>query len=227
MSINLNKIVLEKTGDSKRINLIKESSGQTSTKEILIQLNWTQEKKESSGFFGSLKKIFADSGGVDLDLGCFYELRDGTKTVIDGLQFAHGRGGSRNQLSNQGRYSGKPWIWHSGDDRAGSGEGEQILLNPAGIADLKRMTIYCFIYEGVANWAQTNAVATISVPGNPDIVVKMGSQTSEKMTCALADIYFDGSDGITVKKLVTFHGGHIECDHANNWGIKWGAPITK
>jgi tellurite resistance protein TerA len=225
MSINLNKIVLEKTGDAKRINLAKDLSGNTLTQEIVINLNWTQEKKveKKRGFWNSLIDVFSGSGEVDLDLGCFYELNDGKKMVVDGLQFANGQGGTRSQSSKQGRYNGQPWIWHSGDDRSGSGIGENIFLNPKGIIDLKRLTVYCFIYDGVANWMQTNAVATIKVPGNPDIVVEMGSQSSDKKMCALVDICFDGEDGITVKKLVSFHDGHAECDKAHNWGLKWTA----
>lgn len=225
MSINLNKIVLEKSGDAKRINLAKDSTGNNLSKEITINLNWTQEKQEekSSGLFSSLKKMFSGSDGIDLDLGCFYELRNGTKMVIDGIQFAHGQGGSRTQSSKQGRYTGQPWIWHSGDDRSGAGDGENILLNPSGISDLKRLTVYCFIYKGVANWAQTNAIASIKVPGNPDIVVEMGQQMSNKMMCALAEINFDGSEGITVKKLVSFHNGHADCDKSYNWGLQWTA----
>lgn len=223
MSINLNKIVLEKSGDTKRINLVKDSSGNTNSNEIAINLNWTQEKKEenSSGFFGSLKKMFNRSEGIDLDLGCFYELRNGNKMVIDGIQFSHGKGGNRTQLTNQGRYTGQPWVWHSGDDRSGAGEGENIFLNPVGISELKRLTIYCFIYEGVANWAQTNAIASIKVPGNPDIIVEMGQQLSNKMMCALAEINFDGSEAITVKKLLSFHNGHSDCDKSYNWGMQW------
>jgi tellurite resistance protein TerA len=225
MSINLNKVVLEKSGDTKRINLAKDNSGNILSKEITINLNWTQEKKveKPSGFFGSLSKMFASTDGIDLDLGCFYELRNGTKMVIDGLQFSNGKGGIRSALSNQGRYTGQPWIWHSGDDRSGTGDGENILLNPTGVKDLKRLTIYCFIYKGVANWAQTNAIASIKVPGNPDIVVEMGQQINKEMMCALAEINFEGSDEINVKKLVTFHNGHAECDRAYNWGLQWKA----
>jgi tellurite resistance protein TerA len=225
MSINLNKIVLEKSGDAKRINLAKDSSGKILSKEITINLNWTQEKKEekATGFFGSLSKMFSSSDGIDLDLGCFYELRNGTKMVIDGIQFSQGKGGIRSALSNQGRYTGQPWVWHSGDDRSGTGDGENILINPIGIKDLKRLTIYCFIYKGVANWSQTNAVASIKVPGNPDIVVEMGQQINKEMMCALAEINFEGSEEINVKKLVSFHNGHAECDRAYNWGLQWKA----
>jgi len=211
MAINLNKITLEKQGDSHKIDLSKKSDG--ASKEIIINLNWTQKK----GFWASLTQ-----SAVDLDLGCWYELRDGAKSCIDGLQFAHELGGSKNQVTKQGCYTQKPWIWHSGDDRSGSAaEGENMLINPAGTGDLKRLTVYCFIYEGAAKWADTNAVVTIKVPDNPDIVVEMGKQNSDHKFCAIAEIVFGTDDSMTVKKLLTFHNGHSECDYAYNWGMKW------
>jgi len=68
--LNLQKITLEKSGQSARISLDKGS------REVVINLNWTQ-------------------GRNAVDLGVFYELRSGQKFVIDGLQFSHGRGGPR------------------------------------------------------------------------------------------------------------------------------------
>ncbi|GHV25064.1 hypothetical protein FACS1894176_02690 [Bacteroidia bacterium] len=211
MAINLNKITLEKQGDSHKIDLTK---GGGSSKEIVINLNWTQK----TGFWASLT-----NSAIDLDLGCFFELRDGQKSVIDGLQFAHGLGGSKDRLTKQGRYTGSPWIWHTGDDRSGAGTGENILVNPQGLSDIKRIIVYCFIYEGVAKWAESNAVVTVKVAGSPDIVVEMGQQHSSQKFCAIAEILFDSNSSITVKKLVTFHNDHGSCDKTYNWGMNWRA----
>jgi len=217
MAINLNKVTLEKQGDSHKIDL---SKGNKSNKEIIINLNWTQETQKK----GILSGLFRSSQGIDLDLGCFYQLNNGQKSVIDGLQFAHGQGGPKDKLTRQGRYTGIPWIWHTGDDRSGAcSSGENILVNPQGLSDLKRIIVYCFIYDGVAKWAETNAVVTIKVPENPEIVVEMGKQYSSQKFCAIAEILFDQNDSITVKKLVTFHNGHGDCDKAYNWGMKWTA----
>jgi tellurite resistance protein TerA len=209
-------IKLEKTGDIHRIDLTKK--GDNAQKEIVINLNWSQEKQ--SGW----SKLWNGDKSIDLDLGCWYELHDGSKSCIDALQFAHGQGGIRNQLTRQGCYTQKPWIWHSGDDRSGSAaEGENMFVNPQGASDLKRMTIYCYIYEGAAKWAETNGVVTIKVPGNEDIVVEMGKQYSDRNFCAIAEILFGTDNSMTVKKLVTFHNGHGDCDKAYNWGMQWRA----
>jgi len=89
--------------------------------------------------------------------------------------------------------------------------------------ELKRIIVYAFIYEGVAKWAETNAVVTIKVPNNPDIVVEMGKQYNLNKFCAIAEILFDSKSSLTVKKLVSFHNGHGECDKAYQWGMKWTA----
>ena len=102
-------IILEKNGDQHRINLEKTPN---ISKEIVINLDWSK-----GGFFKNLFGV-----AIDLDLGCFYELRNGKKMLIDGLQFSHGRGGDRHHVTRQGCYDRSPYIWHQGDDRGGSGE---------------------------------------------------------------------------------------------------------
>ena len=211
MAINLNKVTLEKQGDSHQFDLTKK--GDNTSKEMVINLNWNQHQ----GFWAKLTK-----DAIDLDLGCFYELVDGTLFAIDGLQFSHNRGGNRNQVTRQGCYTQKPWIWHTGDDRGvgGGAKGENILVNPAGWANIKRIIVYCFIYEGVAKWAETDAVVTIKVPDNPDVVVEMGKQSDSRKFCAIAEISFS-TNAMTVKKLVTFHDGHSDCDRRYGFGMNY------
>ena len=209
-------IILEKGGDSHRINLEKPS-GKPLTGEIIINLDWNK-----GGFF---KNFFGNA--VDLDLGCFYELRDGKKMLIDGLQFSHGRGGDRHHQTQQGCYDNAPYIWHQGDDRGGgSSSGETILVNPNGVSQIKRIIVYTFIYEGVAKWSETNAVVTVKVPGCDDVVVEMGQKYSNKKFCAIAQLDFGTDSSITVKKLVTFHNSHSDCDRAYGWGFNY-SPGSK
>ena len=209
-------IILEKGGDSHRINLEK-GTGKPLTGEIVINLDW-----DKGGF---LKSLFGNA--VDLDLGCFYELRDEKKMLIDGLQFSHERGGNRHQNTRQGCYDQSPYIWHQGDDRGGgSSSGETILVNPTGVNDIKRIIVYTFIYEGVAKWSETNAVVKVKVPGSDDVIVEMGQQYSAKKFCAIAQLDFGGDNSITVKKLLTFHDGHRDCDRQYGWGFNY-SPGSK
>jgi len=209
-------IILEKGGDTHRINLEK-SSGRPLTGEIVINLDWNK-----GGFF---KNLFGNA--VDLDLGCFYEMRDGKKMLIDGLQFSHGRGGDRHHVTRQGCYDHAPYIWHQGDDRGGgASSGEIILVNPNGVSQIKRIIVYTFIYEGVAKWSETNAVVEVKIPGSDDVIVKMGQQSSTKRFCAIAQLDFGTDNSITVKKLVTFHDSHSDCDKVYSWGFNY-SPGSK
>lgn len=209
-------IILEKGGDTHRINLEK-SSGRPLTGEIVINLDWNK-----GGFF---KNLFGNA--VDLDLGCFYEMRDDKKMLIDGLQFSHGRGGDRHHVTRQGCYDHAPYIWHQGDDRGGgASSGEIILVNPNGVSQIKRIIVYTFIYEGVAKWSETNAVVKVKIPGSDDVIVKMGQQSSTKRFCAIAQLDFGTDNSITVKKLVTFHDSHSDCDKVYSWGFNY-SPGSK
>ena len=208
-------IILEKSGDKHRIDLTKVE--RKITEEIKINLVWSKG--------GLLKQIFGKP--IDLDLGCFYELRDGKKMLLDGLQFSHGRGGKRNQQTRQGCYTQAPFIWHKGDDRGGTSEsGETILVNPIGIPNIKRIIVYTFIFEGVAKWSDTNAVVKVSVPGCEDVVVQMGKQSSMKRFCAIASIKVNTDNSIEVQKLVTFHDSHSDCDKHYGWGFNY-SPGSK
>ncbi|MBF0752303.1 MULTISPECIES: stress protein [unclassified Pasteurella] len=210
--ISLSKVVLEKSGDSHRVNLSKNNE------QITINLNWTQKK--NAGLFANL---FNKNQDIDLDLGCYYELNNGEASVIDGLQFSHNRGGAKNQRTRQGCYTQAPWIWHCGDDRgSGSQSGENILVNPNGAEAIRRIIVYCFIYDGIAKWGESDAVVTVKVPGQPDIVVEMGRQTDPRTFCAIASIEFNGRQ-MSVRKEITFHNDHKGCDRYYGWGFNWGA----
>lgn len=214
MAINLQKVTIQNQGDTHSIDLTKK---ETTSKEIVINLNWSQGETKKS-FFANL---LGGSNAIDLDLGCYYELADGQKNCIDGVQFSKGNGGPKDRKTRQGRYIDSPWIWHTGDDRgASAGSGENIIVNPNGVSGIKRMIIYCFIYDGVAKWAETNGVVTIKVFGNPDIEVEMGMQSDPRKFCAIAEINFT-QGSMKVKKLVSFHNSHSDCDRMYNWGMKW------
>lgn len=208
-------IELKKGGDTHRIDLTKRT-GSNLNGEITINLDWSDGKSGSLGIF---------KNAIDLDLGCFYEMRDGSKMLIDGVQFSHGRGGNRDQQTRQGCYTKSPYIWHYGDVRSG-GSGETISVNPAGVNEIKRIIVYTFIYEGVARWAETDAVVKVTVPGVETVEVKMGQQNSDKKFCAIAQLDFNGDNSITVKKLVTFHNGHADCDKTYGWGFNY-SPGSK
>lgn len=66
----------------------------------------------------------------------------------------------------------------------------------------------------------------VKVPGSDDVIVEMGQQNSNKKFCAIAQLDFGTDNSITVKKLITFHNGHSDCDKVYGWGFNY-SPGSK
>jgi len=85
---------------------------------------------------------------------------------------------------------------------------------------INRIIVYTYIYEGAPKWAKTDAVVKIDVPGHEQLKIEMGKQNDNRTFCALAELNFNG-DNVQVKKLVTFHNSHRDCDMTYGWGMRW------
>ncbi len=115
-----------------------------------------------------------------------------------------------------------PYIALDGDDRTGNAvAGENLRINGNQIANIKRVLVYTFIYEGVANWQQADAIVTIKCPGQEDLIVKMDTYNSTNRMCGLALLENVNDETFSVEKIVQFYPGHPELDRAFNWGIRW------
>ena len=203
--LSLRKIELRK---GQKINLIK--TGKT-LGEISINLNWSQPQR-SEPSSGLLSRIFGDysgSAGIDLDLACLYELKDGTKGVVQALGEAFGS-----------LYS-PPYIALDGDDRTGSNAaGETIRVNGKFADKIKRILVFTFIYEGVANWREADGVVTLKCPGSPDIIVRMDEYGSDLPNCGIALLTNTGGT-FSVEKIVKFYKSTRYLDQDFNWGLRW------
>ncbi|AIQ17206.1 tellurium resistance protein TerA [Paenibacillus sp. FSL H7-0357] len=195
--LDLNTILLKKRGEM--INLQK---GTESLGEILINLNWYQKK--ASGWFGSK--------GIDLDLGCLFELKNGIKGSVQAL------GESFGSLNRP------PYISLDGDDRTGSiATGENLRINGHYLSEISRIVIFAFIYEGITNWSEADAVVTIKQQSGPEIEVRLDEHNNNKGMCAIAMIRNQNDDTFSVERLVEYFGGHQELDQHFNWNLRWEA----
>lgn len=201
-AINLKKVELKKAGD--KINLNKTDSP---LGEIVVNLNWTQ--KTSGGFLSS---ILNAGNSVDLDLGCLFELEDGSKGVVQALGNTFG---NLKQL---------PHIALDHDDRTGTSKGgENLRINGDQLVKFKRMLVYAFIYEGAANWAEVDGVVTLKQKNGPDVEVRLDEHRKGKRMCAIALVENEKNQTLSVKKVVEYFSGHQEMDKAFKWGMKWSA----
>ena len=216
--VSLSKVTLEKRGD--KISLEKTSAAGFG--RIHVNLNWNRATgaapaAEKPGFFARLTGAGAGAPrGVDLDLGCMFEMADGTPGVVQAL------GGSF------GAFAGRPYIQLAADDRTGASvDGENLSINGAHFGEIKRALIFAFIYEGVANWAATDGVVTVNVPDQPPIEVRL-DQGGDQMMCAIAMLENVGGK-LQVTKLVDYivpQGRktlHELMDRKYNFGLRWEA----
>ncbi len=216
--VSLSKIRLEKRGD--KISLDKHAS--QGYGRIRVNLNWNQggvaaETKPAGGFLGKLLgKAARRADGIDLDIGCLFELKGGAKSAVQALG------------NSWGAYERAPYIHLEGDDRTGSvSAGENLYINGGHFDQIKRVLVYAFIYEGAANWAATDGVVQIEIPGQPTVEVRLDSGGSESM-CAIAMLSNEGGN-LQVTKLVEYFRGqgkitaHQQMDERYGFGLNWSA----
>ncbi|WP_280547521.1 TerD family protein [Halomonas sp. 11-S5] len=201
--ISLSKITLEKKGDT--VSLEKKSN---SFGKIHVNLNWNQGSGAvKKGLLGSL--MSGNKGGIDLDLGCMYEFRDGSKGIVQALG------------NNFGSLDSAPYMFLDGDDRTGAvNTGESLYINGKHWNDIKRVMIFAFIYEGVPNWAQTDGRVVISTPEQPEIEIRMDATGSDQNFCVIAMLE-NRNGSLNIAKEVNYFAGHQVADEQYGFGFKW------
>ncbi len=211
-SVSLKKVTL--TAAAPQVSLTK-SGGSTGT--MRINLNWSAGAPAApakSGFFARLAAPAA-AKGVDLDLGCLYELADGTKGVVQALGNAFGA------------LDRAPWIQLDGDDRTGSvTTGENMSINLTQPGRFRRVLIFAMIYEGAPNWAAVDGVVTLSPVAGPQIEVRLDATAQEARICAVAQLVNSGGDLVINREVQYINGGQSVLDRAYSWGMNW-APGRK
>lgn len=197
--VNLGKLTLNKRGDAQRLSLDKSAN----SKPIHINLNWHVPKASGLGGLLGMKK------SADLDLGCMWELADGSKGVIQPLGR---RFGSKVQ---------PPFIYLDQDDRSGSSaNGENMyLFRPE---TLRRCVIFAMIYEGSSNFTEVEGRVTLSDGRGTEIEVRMDAPQPSRTFCAVCSIEHMSGD-IQIRKEEMYFRDHEECDHHFGFGFRWVA----
>ncbi|HFF3761133.1 TerD family protein [Stenotrophomonas forensis] len=200
--VNLSKITLTKA--QPKISLAKQGGA---FGEIKINLNWNKRTASK----GLLAGIFGGGGGIDLDLRCLFELKDGSKGAVQALGRVFGD------------FDRAPFIRLMGDDRTGANnDGEWMRINGARWDDIKRIIVFTSIYEGVTNWGETDGVVTVFVPGNAPIEVKLDEGASNSRNCAIVLLENIGGE-ISVKREVQYFASEPDIDQRFGWGLRWSA----
>jgi tellurite resistance protein TerA len=176
---------------------------------ISINLKWNQgEPAKTKGFLGKLFGGDTAPKSIDLDVGCLYEMKDGSKSAVQALGNAFG---SLNSV---------PYIQLANDDRTGSNkEGEFLTINGEHWDKFKRILVYAFIYEGVPNWAQANGIVHLKSDVS-EIDIAMDNPVNGQNMCAIAMIENVNGE-MKVTKLNEYFQGHEKMDRAYSWNMNW------
>jgi tellurite resistance protein TerA len=205
--VSLSKVSLTK--NNRQVSLEKTGAG---FGEIRINLNWNKAgAANNSAKMGFFSKLLPAAKGVDLDLGCLYELQDGQRAIVQALG------------NMFGDFNRAPYIKLSGDDRTGSvSDGEWMRINGQQWSQIKRVIIYAFIYEGAPNWAATDAVVTIYVPNQPPIEIALSEGDASKSLCGVVLLENRGGS-IHVSREVNYFSSQKPLDEHYGWGLRWKA----
>lgn len=190
-------INLVKGGDKHSINLVKGE------KSLLIHsnLNWTQETKK--GFFSFMAKNQA----ADLDLGCMYELLDGSKGVIQPLG------------KNFGSKSDPPYIFLDKDDRdGGAADGENMHVYKPEL--IKRIMFFALIYEGATDFISVNGRMFFKISNGEEVALVLDNAGTGKRFCAAALIQNDNGK-LSIQKEARYFNTHQEADKHYSFGFNW------
>jgi tellurite resistance protein TerA len=225
--VSLSKVTLEKRGD--KVSLDKRAN--QGFGPIRVNLNWNQNMGTAApapARTGFLAKLTAGLGGgaagtapaapanagIDLDLGCMFEMADGKAGLVQALGNAWGDVDRR------------PYIRLETDDRTGqSVGGENLVINGDYFHEIKRALVFAFIYKGAANWAATDGVVTMNMPGQAPIEVRLDGGGNQRM-CAIAMIENVGGR-LQVTKLAEYFAregklsAHEAMDRRFGFGLRW------
>lgn len=241
-TVSLSKVTLDKRGD--KISLDKRAGGGYGRIHVNLNWNQAaiapppasppppSSAARGGGFFDRITSMAGDlankagemankagaarkgRSGIDLDLGCMYELADGRRGLVQALG------------NTFGDYEREPFIQLDADDRTGAAaNGENLFINGERFDQIKRAVIFSFIYEGAANWGVTNGVVTVSAPGQAPVEVKLDGGDRQIM-CAIALIENRGGNLVITKLAEYFQqqgttSAHELMDRHYGFGMRW------
>jgi tellurite resistance protein TerA len=168
--------------------------------------------KKSATVLGKIIKKKILKKGVDLDLGCLYRLKNGLRGGLQAFGKQHGSLGEA------------PYITLGKDERTGDSEGidELILVNGVHWAEIDRILVYVYIYDGARNWQTVRPQIQVRVPGEQPMVVTLNTSRAEMAVCAVATLE-NIRGGIKLTSCLEYFPGHSEMDRAFGFGLEWEA----
>lgn len=216
-----NSIELTKRNPS--VSLTKQGAA---TGNLRVNLSWRMRtsdiegrSKQGGGLLRHPFKLFkpdvvqAHTLGVvnvDLDIGCMYELVDGSKGVVQPL------GGFFGSLNEP------PYVKLSGDDRFGAPSGETIFINLDHREEIKRLLVFVYIYDRTPAFDRTHANVTLYPSNGPRVEIELDERAPQARSCAVFSLETVKGDLVVRREVKFVYGFQAELDRLYGWGLQWG-----
>ncbi|MBJ7903503.1 Tellurium resistance [Streptomyces sp. NPDC004549] len=212
---------IELTKRHQQVSLTKQDAA---TGHLRVNLTWQMRTSDIAGIqreslfrhpFKALKPPEVMGHGqsmvnVDLDLGCLYELADGTKGVVQPL------GGYL------GDVNAPPYVKLSGDDRFGSASGETMYVNLDHRDAIKRLLVFVYIYDQTPAFDRTQAKVTLYPSNGPRIEIDLDERHPQARSCAVVLIENVKGELLVRREVKFVYGFQGELDRLYGWGLSWG-----
>ncbi len=197
--VTISKVTLEKKGDKKAVDLRKGGGLQP----LHFNLNWDNPNANKRGFLG----LGGGEAVPDLDLGCMYRLKDGSKGVIQPLGKMFG---SKDR---------PPFIFLDKDDRTGAAaDGENLFIYRPDLIDA--VMVFALIYEGSRDFTSVNGRMTIREQTGNEIFIRLNSPDPNLTFCAICMVRRAGTT-VEISKEERYFKGHSDADHHYQFGFTW------
>ena len=126
-------------------------------------------------------------------LSCFYELKDGSKDII---QILGNQVGSLNQ---------PPYIFlDKGQHAAGMQSEDAIRINGAMLAQIRKIFIFTSNFNCLPNWQGANGELVIRCSGGPDVVIRLNEFMPSQQHCVIAALTNENDTTFSAEKIMRF-----------------------
>lgn len=206
-----------------QVSLSKQSAA---TGNLRVNLSWRMRtsdiegrSKQSGRLLRHPLKLFqpelvqAHTQGVvnvDLDLGCLYELTDGSKGVVQPLG------------SFFGSLNEPPFVRLSGDDRFGAPSGETLFVNLDHHESIKRLLFFVYIYDQTPAFDRTHAKITLYPSNGPRVEIELDERAPQARSCAVFMLENVKGELVVRREVKFVYGFQAELDRLYGWGLQWG-----
>ncbi|NYI06720.1 Tellurium resistance [Allostreptomyces psammosilenae] len=153
---------------------------------------------------------------IDLDLGCLWELADGSRGVVQPL------GGLYGNLEEP------PYVLLSGDVKAGGTSGETLSINLDKKDEIRRMLIFVYIYDGTPAFDRAHAKVTIrptAGQGGLPVEIDLLERAPQARSVAVALLENRGGRLLVRREMRYVYGFQGELDRLYGWGMAWGEGV--